>query len=212
MYVCDCYSSNGDDTESDVGPEMFIPFPVEMREETRERGDGWGLIGGLDEGKEYQFSVVAVVMMGEVSMSGERTQPVRATTRSTNGEIWGKGGVSDEQTFGDFVNAVLESIMSCTPTDDGGINAVIIISTIAGILLILILAGVVIIFITCCLIRYHPNSELTEGTSPRLVPRLVGEIIFPPCNGLGMRLEERHDPECLLQCFQNDSVGLAQPQ
>lgn len=89
VHVCDCYSSNGDDTE--VGPEMFIPFPVERREETRERGDGWGLVGGLDEGEEYQFSVVAVVMMGEGSMTGERTQPVKATTLSTDGERWEKG-------------------------------------------------------------------------------------------------------------------------
>lgn len=92
MCVCDCYSSNGDDTEIDVGPEMFIQFPVERREETKERGDGWGLVGGLDEGIEYQFSVVAVVMVGEVSMSGERTEPVRATIHSTDGEGWGEGG------------------------------------------------------------------------------------------------------------------------
>ena len=86
VYVCDCHSSNGD-----IGPEMFIPFPVERKEDTRDRRDEWGLVGRLDKGKEYQFSVVAIVMMGEVSMSGERTQPVRATTHTTDGEYWGEG-------------------------------------------------------------------------------------------------------------------------
>lgn len=98
--MCDCYGSDGDDAEVDLGPEMFIPFPVERGGEKRESGDGWGLVGGLEEGEEYEFSVVAVVMVGEVSMSGERSEPVRVTTYRTDGKSWGSGDF--------FVNIVLK--------------------------------------------------------------------------------------------------------
>ena len=48
--------------------------------ERRESGEGWGLVGRLEEGREYEFSVVAVVIVGDRSMQGAGSQPVRITT------------------------------------------------------------------------------------------------------------------------------------
>ena len=68
------------------GSEMFVVFHVEKSLWRGESGEGWGLVGGLEEGVEYMFSVVAVVMVGgEVRLQGEKTQPITAALEDTKG-------------------------------------------------------------------------------------------------------------------------------
>ena len=69
---------------------MFLIFPVKREEGRVESGVGWGLVGGLEEGGEYAFSVVAMVMIGGTSMSGDRTEPVVVTIEKPNGELGSK--------------------------------------------------------------------------------------------------------------------------
>ena len=54
---------------------MFVTFPVV-------KSEGWGVIGGLEEG-EYQFSVVASVTVGDVKMEGERAETAAVTVKET---------------------------------------------------------------------------------------------------------------------------------
>ena len=62
---------------------MFVEFPVERAEQRAESGVGWGLVGRLEEGAAYRFSVVAVV--GE-SMKGDESDPVTVTVKTEDGE------------------------------------------------------------------------------------------------------------------------------
>ena len=69
---------------------MFVVFPAVETGAVRrgESGEGWGLVGGLEEGTKYKFSVVAVVIVGAVSMQGNATQPVTITIETTaSGEL-----------------------------------------------------------------------------------------------------------------------------
>ena len=68
-------------------------FPVERslgggRGRRKESGEGWGLVGGLEEGVEYGFSVAAEVVVpdGGERLEGVRTQPVTVTIEDTSGE------------------------------------------------------------------------------------------------------------------------------
>ena len=70
-------------------------FPVERTEWRGESGEGWGMVGRLEEGGEYEFSVVAVIMVRGVSMQGNRTQPVKITTENTDGEERREGCVRE---------------------------------------------------------------------------------------------------------------------
>ena len=56
-------------------------FPVERspgrrRGRKKDSGQGWGLVGGLEEGVDYVFSVVAEVVVPD---SGERLEGVKTT-------------------------------------------------------------------------------------------------------------------------------------
>ena len=77
--------------ETNASGEMTVVFQVEMNEEggrgRRESGEGWGLVGGLQEGVEYEFSVTAeVVADGSERLEGAKTQPVTVTVVDTSGE------------------------------------------------------------------------------------------------------------------------------
>ena len=68
------------------GSERFIVFPVEGGG-GGESGEGWGLVGGLEEGREYTFSVAAVVTVeGGTSLQGEESQPVTVLMEESGGE------------------------------------------------------------------------------------------------------------------------------
>ena len=59
---------------------MVFPVKGAVRgRESRESGEGWGLVGKLEEGGEYEFYVVAVVMVEGSSMQGVGSEPVRIT-------------------------------------------------------------------------------------------------------------------------------------
>ena len=67
------------------GFERFVVFPVEGG--GGESGEGWGLVGGLEEGREYMFSVAAVVAVdGGTSLQGEESQPVTVLMEESGGE------------------------------------------------------------------------------------------------------------------------------
>ena len=69
------------------GSERFIVFPVEGGGGGGESGEGWGLVGGLEEGREYMFSVAAVVTVdGGTSLQGEESQPVTVLMEESDGE------------------------------------------------------------------------------------------------------------------------------
>ena len=61
-------------------------FPVERSRRRTESGEGWGLVGGLEEGREYGFSVAAVVVVGGESRQGKKTQPINVTMVDTSGK------------------------------------------------------------------------------------------------------------------------------
>ena len=70
------------------GSEKFVVFPVEGGGGGGgESGEGWGLVGGLEEGREYMFSVAAVVAVdGGTSLQGEESQPATVLVEESSGE------------------------------------------------------------------------------------------------------------------------------
>ena len=81
---------NGAEGEIDTSGEMSVVFRVERSEGggRRESGEGWGLVGGLEEGTEYEFSVAAEVVIddGSEKLEGAKTESVTGTVVDTSGE------------------------------------------------------------------------------------------------------------------------------
>ena len=67
--------------------EKFVMFPVNGDGDGDESGEGWGLVGGLEEGREYVFTVAAVIMIeGAASLQGDMSQPATILLEEESGE------------------------------------------------------------------------------------------------------------------------------